>query len=266
VAHLSRAGRPPRPAGFRRPRLWQEVLLIGSGYVLYAIVRNQVPSRGQTPWDNAATIIDVERSLNLDVELAVNKAVAALGWLAQSANYYYATVHFGMTLGVLVWLYLRRPLQYRAIRTVLYATSIVALIGFYLYPLAPPRMLSEQGYIDTIVVFNTWGSYASGDVAAASNQFAAMPSLHFAWALWCGVALVVLSSRTWVKVAGVLYPVITFLVIVATANHFVLDAVGGLLALMCGFAVQRVWSGRSAFAGPADVRPQVGSPVPVASA
>ena len=126
----------------------------------------------------------------------------------------------------------------------------MALVGFWLYPLAPPRMFPDRGFIDTVVVYHTWGSWGSGGVDAASNQFAAMPSLHIGWALWCGIAMVRLSHNTWIKVAGVLYPVITCVVIVATGNHYWLDAAGGVAALACGFGIQRLLSGRPAFAPP----------------
>jgi hypothetical protein len=155
-----------------------------------------------------------------------------------------------VTIGVLVWLYLRHPLRYRSIRSVLFATNLVALLGFYFYALAPPRMYPEHGFVDTIIAFHTWGSWGSADVAAASNQYAAMPSLHIGWALWCAVVIVALAERRWVRVLGAAYPVATLFVVVATANHFLLDAVGGVLVLVCGFVIQRLLSGRPAFAPP----------------
>ena len=170
-------------------------------------------------------------------------------WLAVTANYYYATLHFVVTFAILLWLYVRHPRRYRPVRSVLYLASLIGLVGFWVFPLAPPRMLPSLGYVDTVVVFHTWGSFASGDIANESNQFAAMPSLHLAWALWCGIALVRLSPHQSVKVLGALYPFVTFAVILATANHFVLDAVGGGVVLGIGFGLQRLLTGRSAFAG-----------------
>jgi hypothetical protein len=189
--------------------------------------------------------------LHIDVEQSVNAFVAGASWLAYGCNYYYATLHFVVTIAVLVWLYVRHPLRYRAIRSVLFATNLVALLGFYFYALAPPRMFPEQGFVDTIIAFHTWGSWGSADVAAASNQYAAMPSLHIGWALWCAIVIVGLAERRWVRVLGALYPVATLFVVVATANHFLLDAVGGALVLACGFVIQRMLSGRPAFAAPA---------------
>ena len=244
---------PARLRRVRRPRLWEEIFFIGAGYIVYSMVRNGVPAHETAAFHRADDLLKIERALHINMELAVNKAVSSVGWLVQSANYYYATMHFAVTIGVLIWLYFRHSLHYRPVRTALYATNFIALIGFWLYPLAPPRMLWWDGYIDTVVVFHTWGSWGSSGVESASNQFAAMPSLHIGWALWCGIALIRLSPRTWVKVLGALYPVMTLLVIVATANHFVLDAVGGIAVLAAGFGVQRILYGRSAFAEPTEI-------------
>ncbi len=240
---------PARFRAVRRPRLWEEVLFIGASYFLYSLIRNGVPTHERLAYHRAAQIMSVQHWLHLDFELTLNKALAGVGWLAQVADYYYATMHFAVTIGVLAWLYLRHPLQYRSVRTVLYATNIIALIGFWLFPLAPPRLIG-RGFIDTVVVFNTWGSWGSSGVDAASNQFAAMPSLHIGWSLWCACAIVMLAKSKWAKILGALYPVATCLVIMGTANHYILDAAGGVVTLMLGFGVQRLLSGRPAFARP----------------
>jgi PAP2 superfamily len=239
---------PRRMRAIRRPRLWEEVLFIGGSYLLYSLIRNGVPTHERLAFHRASQLLTAEHWVRLDFELTLNKALAGVNWLAQVADYYYATMHFAVTIGVLAWLYLRHPLHYRPVRTALYATNIIALVGFWLFPLAPPRML--HGYVDTVVQFNTWGSWGSSGVDAASNQFAAMPSLHIGWSLWCACAIVMLAKRNWVKVLGALYPVVTCLVIMATANHYILDAAGGVVALMLGFGVQRLLYGRPAFADP----------------
>jgi hypothetical protein len=130
---------------------------------------------------------------------------------------------------------------------VLFATSLLALAGFYLYPLAPPRLLPQYGYIDTLLKFHTWGSLADPKVAEHSNQFAAMPSLHIGWAIWCAAVIFLCGRRLWVRVLGLLYPVWTLLVIVGTANHFIIDAVAGLLVFLAGTGIQFLISGRNAF-------------------
>ena len=243
---------PARWRGFTRPRFITEVLFVGVGYVLYTLTRNHgIETTHETlARHRAQSLLKFEHSLHIDFELTLNKALDGVGWLAQSANYWYATMHFAVTIGVLLWVYIRHSQEYRAVRSVLYITNYVALLGFWAYALAPPRMLTAHGYIDTVVVHGTWGSWGSSGVDSASNQFAAMPSLHIGWSVWCALALVQLSPRLWVKVLGALYPVVTFLVIVATANHFVLDAVGGLFVLSIGFLCARILYGRPIYSGP----------------
>lgn len=246
---------PLRLRAIRRPRWWEEIVFVLLAYWLYSQVRNGVPTHEFAALHRAREIFNLERWLHIDVERSVNTFVASVHPLAYVANYYYATLHFIVTIGVLVWLYRRHPLRYRSLRSVLFGTNLVALFGFWLYALAPPRMLHDRGFIDTVVVFHTWGSWASGDVASASNQYAAMPSLHIGWSLWCGVVIMVLTTRRWVRLLGAAYPLLTFLVIMGTANHFVLDAVGGVLALALGFAIQRLMSGRPAFVEPDQPEP-----------
>jgi hypothetical protein len=238
---------PARMREFRRPRFWEEVVFIGASYFLYSLIRNGVPTHEKPAYHHASQVLTAEHWTHIDFELTLNKALAGVGWLAQCANYWYATMHFAVTIGVLAWLYVKHPLEYRPVRSALYATNIIALVGFWLFPLAPPRLVGH-GYVDTVVHFHTWGSWGSNGVDAASNQFAAMPSLHIGWSLWCACAIVMLAKHTWAKVLGAVYPVITCLVIMSTANHYILDAAGGVVTLMLGFGVQRLLYGRPAFA------------------
>ncbi|MFI6355506.1 phosphatase PAP2 family protein [Streptomyces sp. NPDC050743] len=241
------AGRLRRP---RRPRLWFEVLLIAVSYWTYSLIRNAVPEQRGKALRNADWIWRVEHHLGVAVEQSVNHAVNSATWLIIGMNYYYATLHFVITIGVLVWLYRWHPGRYAAARLVLFATTGVALLGYYLFPLAPPRLMRGGHFVDTVMVHHTWGSMASGDLKDMSNQYAAMPSMHIGWSLWCGLTIFALASVPWVRVLGLLYPAATLLVIVATANHFWLDAVGGMLCLAFGFTVARVWYGTLPYALP----------------
>lgn len=231
----------------RRPRLWFEILLIAVSYWTYSLIRNAVPAQRTTALRNADWIWDAEQSLGLAIERSVNHGIDSVTWLIVGMNYYYATLHFVVTIGVLVWLYRWHPGRYAAIRLVLFATTAVALVGFYFFPLAPPRLMPDMDFIDTVLVHRTWGSLASGNLAEVSNQYAAMPSMHIGWSTWCGVTIAALAGPRWVKALGVLYPVATLVVIVATANHFWLDAVGGLICLAFGFAVAALWYAASPY-------------------
>jgi hypothetical protein len=227
----------------RRPRLWFEILLIAVSYWTYSLIRNAVPEQKGKALRNATWIWSVEHHLGVAVERSVNHAVNSVTWLIIGMNYYYATLHFVITIGVLVWLYRWHPGRYAAARLVLFATTGVALLGYYLFPLAPPRLMRGGHFVDTVMVHHTWGSMASGDLKHMSNQYAAMPSMHIGWSLWCGLTVFALASVPWVRVLGLLYPAATLLVIVSTANHFWLDAVGGVLCLAFGFTVARLWYG-----------------------
>jgi hypothetical protein len=224
-----------------RPRIWFEILLIAVSYWTYSLVRNAVPEQKAQALRNADWIWDAEQSLGMAVEQSVNHAVNSVTWLIVSMNYYYATLHFIVTIGVLVWLYRSHPGRYAAARLVLFATTGVALVGYYLYPLAPPRLMNGNDFIDTVLVHHTWGSMASGNLKNMSNQYAAMPSMHIGWSLWCGIIIFALASAPWAKILGLLYPTLTLVVIVATANHFWLDAVGGMICLAFGFVLSYAW-------------------------
>lgn len=227
----------------RRPRIWFEVLLIAVSYWTYSLIRNAVPEQKAAALANADWIWKTEHTLGIAVEQTVNHAVNSVTWLVVGMNYYYATLHFIMTIGVLVWIYRFHPGRYAATRLVLFATTGVALVGYYFYPLAPPRLMNGPDFVDTVLVHHTWGSMASGNLKHMSNQYAAMPSMHIGWSLWCGLTIFAVASAPWARILGLLYPAATLIVIVSTANHFWLDAVGGMLCLAFGFTVSRAWYG-----------------------
>ena len=243
---------PHRMLRWRRPVWWQEIGIIALGYWLYTLGRNAIPEQESIALRHGRSIQHLQDILRLNWELSVNRFVAHTEWLAQVMNYYYATLHFFLTIGVMIWLFVRRPHVYRGARTALVATTMFGLLGFYLYPTAPPRLLPQYGYVDTVLEFHTWGSLADPDIAEHSNQFAAMPSLHIAWALWCGITIFLCARRRWVAWLGLAYPFATLTVIVGTANHFLLDAVGGAIIVALGFGVQWLLSGRGAFVAPVD--------------
>ena len=226
-----------------RPNWWYEAALVAIGYWLYTLSRTAITADPVAAIRHGRAVQNLQDHLGLSFELSLNHWVAAHESVAQVMDYYYATLHFIITIGVLVWLYVARQDIYRSVRTALFGTTLLALAGFYFYPLAPPRLLPNAGYIDTLTRFHTWGSLADPKVAEHSNQFAAMPSLHVAWALWCGISLFLCARRTWVRLLGLAYPVATFIVVIGTANHFVVDAIGGAIVLVGGYTIARLVSG-----------------------
>lgn len=228
-----------------RPHWLRELVLMASVYLAYSGIRNLAPDQATQAQSHARTILRAEDVIGMDVERAMNLFVSDRAWLAIPAIYYYATLHLVVTAGVMVWLYRRRPAHYAQARGVLLVMTLIALVGYWLYPLAPPRLMPNGGYVDTAVKYELWGYTPSEAVVSLSNQYAAMPSMHFGWALWVGVVLVLLARHRLVRALGIAYPLLTLAVIVVTANHFVLDAVAALLifavspVILQGFAMIR---------------------------
>jgi PAP2 superfamily protein len=239
----------------RRPRIWFELLLIAVSYGTYSVIRNAAPERVEQAQENAQSVWNLQGDLGLAFERSVNHAAEGVTWLIVTMNYYYATLHFVVTIAVLVWLFRGHPGRYGATRLVLFATTGVALVGYYFYPLAPPRLMEGVDFVDTATVHHTWGSLSAEGTAMASvsNQYAAMPSMHIGWSVWCGVTIAVLARPLWLKILGLLYPAITLVVIVATANHFWLDAVGGLVCLGFGYLVAWLWFGQLCYRLPRQI-------------
>jgi hypothetical protein len=140
-------------------------------------------------------------------------------------------------------LYVRRPGDYRWARSALGFATLIALVGFWLFPLAPPRLMPGLGMIDTVHGVQDFSKPDYGTLTALTNQYAAMPSLHFGWSLWCGVVIAVLAPKWWMKALGLLHPLFTVSAIVATGNHWVLDAVGGAAVVSAGFGLTYLLQG-----------------------
>ncbi|NGN70026.1 phosphatase PAP2 family protein [Streptomyces sp. A7024] len=231
----------------RAPRVWFEILLIAVSYYVYSLIRNSVPEHEDKALAHADDIWAFQAKLGLAFEDSINHAVDGVHWLVVSMNYYYSTLHYVITIAVFVWLYRKHPGRYGAVRLTLAVTTFAALIGYYLYPLAPPRLMTDTVFIDTVQVHGTWGSTSSGNLANVSNQYAAMPSMHTGWSLWCGITIVMLAKAPWARILGALYPMATIFVIMATANHFWMDAVGGMICLAFGYAAAYAWYGKSVY-------------------
>ena len=219
-------------------RWWREVAYAAAFYVIYSLIRNGQGSAAVSEGHalrNALRVVRLEEALGIYHERAVQAAF--LGWWAfvELWNFFYASAHFVVTVWALVFLFRRFPDRYRRWRNVLAATTALALVGFAAFPLMPPRLLPPQyGFVDTLRRFGSPWSFESGPVSRVSNQFAAMPSLHMAWALWSSCVLFPALRRTSARALAVAYPAMTLFAIVVTGNHFVLDAVGGAAVLGVG--------------------------------
>ncbi|MBC9712531.1 phosphatase PAP2 family protein [Streptomyces sp. TRM66268-LWL] len=226
-----------------RPNLLLELLLIRVFYAAYSQVRLAATAGRAEAEAHGRQILDLERALFLDIEYWLNHLVARTPWLEAAMNFYYTSFHFTVPLVILAVLYRRRPADYRWARSALGLTTVLGLAGFWLYPLAPPRLMPGLGFVDTIHGAQDFTRPDYGAMTALTNQYAAMPSLHFGWSLWCGLVALLLARRWWLKALGLLHPALTLVVIVGTANHWILDAAGGALVVGAGFLIVYVLSG-----------------------
>lgn len=231
-----------------RPNLLLELLLLRVTYAAYQRVR--LAATGGTISGGRARaeahgqdVLDLERVLRLDVEHSVNHWVVGVGRLRDFFDFYYTSFHFFVPLTILGLLYWRRPVDYRWARASLGFATLLALVGFWLYPLAPPRLMPGLGVIDTVHGVQDFSKPDYGTLTSLTNQYAAMPSLHFGWSLWCGLVIAIVASRWWMKALGLLHPLFTVSAIVATGNHWVLDAVGGAAVVVAGFGLSYVLMG-----------------------
>lgn len=249
---------------------WKEVLIVSIFYAIYTLIRNQFGSALVNGVDvplhsftNAVRVIRIERALGLYHEESVQDFFLPYVWLIEVMNTYYGTAHFFVTLGVFILLFKRRPDVFGQWRNTLAAMTGLAIIGFVLFPLMPPRLLDAPcpsatggfggaciehelrnyngatnfGFSDTIAEFGGPWAFNEGPAASLSNQYAAMPSLHIGWSTWCVFALWPLAKKRWTRIALFLYPATTLFCIVVTGNHFWLDGVGGLVVFVLGYFI-----------------------------
>jgi len=246
---------------------WKEALIVAAFYVVYSWIRNQFGSNRldtdgvpQRAFDNAERVILVERSMGLYHEETIQELFLPWRAFIQFWNTYYGTAHFFVTIVVFALLFWKRPAVFPQWRNSLAIMTALAIVGFALFPLMPPRLLdapcdryggacipstlraqqgiadenSSFGYLDTLKEFGGPWSFDSEAVADVSNQYAAMPSMHIGWSTWCAVAMWPLLRRRWQRVAVFLYPIATLFCILVTANHYWIDGVGGLFAFGLG--------------------------------
>jgi hypothetical protein len=269
------AGATTTTAPHAEPRLrwWREVLYCLGLYLVYSTVRNQFGSNGgplgqsnRIAYQHALDVIEIQDSLGLFIERTLQRwylDLPADGFIG-FWNVFYGTAHFAVTAFALIWLYRRDKVRYPTWRNTLAFTTLFALIGFASYSLMPPRLLDSPGefgpppeldearafgFVDTLATYDTFWSFDSETLKDVSNQYAAMPSLHVGWATWSALVLLPMARRRWLRALVVAHPLATVFCILVTANHFWLDAVGGLVILAAGYlagrALARWWERRA---------------------
>ncbi len=139
-------------------------------------------------------------------------------------------MHLPATAAFLIWMYIRRPVLYPPVRRAIIAMTAIALLGHILFPLAPPRMLTQYGFVDTAAVYGPNIYNGDPDAQSLINQYAAMPSLHVGWAMLVAVGLIAAFHSKW-RWLWLLHPTITSMAVVGTANHYWIDGIIACLVL-----------------------------------
>ena len=261
--------RPSLPDDFEHRMVWwKEAIIISIFYSVYTAIRNQfgstlvegvsVPNHAFT---NAIRVIRFERWIGLFHEETIQEWFLPHIWFIKTMNVYYGTAHFFVTLGVFIALYKFRPSVFGQWRNTLAVMTALAIIGFSLFPLMPPRLLDAPcpdagfgakcivselrtrngaenfGFVDTIKEFGGPWAFDSGPGSKITNQYAAMPSLHIGWSTWCAFGLWPIARKLWMRLALLIYPSVTMLCIIVTGNHFWIDGVGGLLVFAVAYFI-----------------------------
>jgi hypothetical protein len=220
---------------FDAARQW---LLFAGAYYLYRIVRGMVDGHPNVAYQHARDIVDIERGLHTFVEVDVQRWALDNPFFIHVADWMYINSHFLITTTFLIWLYIARNHAYYFVRNMFIVAMLFALLGYVLYPAAPPRFLPEWGFQDTLSQY-TGISQDNVTVNALFNPYAAIPSMHVAFALMIGWPLAKLVKFPPLKVFWALYPLLVTFVIVVTANHFLADAFLGACTAAIGALAAR---------------------------
>ena len=229
----------------------RQLILFGGAYYLYRLVRGVADGEVTTAFSHARWIVNLERGLHLFFEPTLQTWTVGKAWLIHVSDLTYVNAHFGITLGFLIWLYFMRNDAFYFVRNMFMVAMGMALLLYVLYPTAPPRYMPEWGFTDTVGDF--FGQSASHSASVLYNPYAAMPSMHVAFALMIGLTGVKLVKWRAGKVLWALYPLFIAFVVIVTANHFWLDAaVGAVVAAISAYvsaALARARPDAWAFAG-----------------
>ena len=223
------------------PRGWTDLIrqagLFAGAFFIYDIVRGLVGTNSYTPFGHATQIIDFERTLHIFVEPSVQSWAQGQHWLIHATDFAYLNGHFVVTLGALIFLYCRRNDSFYFVRNALMISMALALVGYWVYPTAPPRLLPEWGFSDSVsqFIYGNVGHIENGPAKLFTNFYAAVPSMHVCFAVLIGFSMGRLVRRRAIRVLWYLYPLLVTFVVVATANHFLVDVFLG--ALTAGVAV-----------------------------
>jgi hypothetical protein len=218
-----------------RPHWSGELLVVACLLLVYDRVASTARLRTGTAFQHGR---DLLRLSPWGLERSADLWLAGVSWLRAPAAYYYDLAHLDVTMAVLVASFVFRAPVYRRARTALVLVNLAGLAVFLAYPVAPPRLLPGAGFVDIVGASGTWGAWeAGGGVADRANEFASMPSLHAAWAVWVALAVMAMTSSWWLRGLGWAHVAMTAVVVVVTGNHYVIDILAGALVVAVAWAV-----------------------------
>jgi len=202
----------------------------------YRLAQGSVSGKEVAAFHHAYDVVDVEKHLGFFWELDIQSLFLQSSALVHLANAIYTYFYYPVLILFGIWVYNRHRKQYYVVRNVLVISAGIGFLCFAFYPLAPPRMLLDLGFVDTMGQYEAVNCDSSV-FAIFANPYAAMPSIHFTWVLLVGIAIVHIVRPLWLKALGILFPVGMLIAIVATANHFILDAIAGAIVLSLAYGL-----------------------------
>ena len=230
---------PKKQVGTRTIRFWNQLVLVAVIYFAYEYTSSLASGSKSVAQKNALQEVGFERFLHSFFEadfqgFFIKHAI----WVIKAADVYYVSVHFILPVVVLFLLFIKYPQRYILWRNTMALLNGFALIVFILFPVMPPRLLPHAyHFVDTQAVYGGAGTFDATLMKDAGNLYAAMPSLHFAWAIWCTLAIVSVVRTRWIKLLLLAHPIITVFVVIVTANHFWVDVAAGFVDFVLSYYV-----------------------------
>lgn len=219
----------------------RELSIVLCIYAAYSLIQGGLADRQALAFQNAYNIISIETHLNIFWELNIQSWFLVHISLVFVANALYTLLFYPVLIVFGIWAYKRHREQYILARNVFILSALMGLLCFVFFPTAPPRLLSGFGFIDTLDKYQ-FLNYSSSIPSALTNQYAAMPSLHLAWTLLVGIVTIDIAKSWWLRTLGILLPLLILISIIATGNHFILDAVAGAVITGISFGLMQLFN------------------------
>ena len=236
-AHHPVAGPVQRIPFFHWFGVAREVGIVGIAALIYFFARGLIHTRADQAQDHAEWLVSFERTIGIFHEPTFQGWIVGRAWLTDLANAVYIYGHWPVVAMTLTWLLVRHRDAFRVYRSAMLISGAIGIVVFVTFPMAPPRFLSDLGFVDTVTLHSE--AYRVLQPPSLTNQYAAMPSLHVGWNLLMGIAIVTQARHRLWELFGVTMPLLMYLATIVTANHYVVDGVAGAAVALLGLAIAR---------------------------